>query len=385
MSIATGLMVFSAIMQCVFDRNSFEGTFLFYVLSGLVLLELLDSLRSASIVEWFAYFNIKLPLLLYSFSILAFAKKLDKRFLVLGGTMYCASVTLTGVLSMIHYFLNYNALNALVLQSKPIPIMGEIHHITFSVFCGFAVILASYLAYVFKIKWLWVLAFLNFLALHILAARTGLTGFYFALAVLGILYIFKNKTNRKVLILGFSLASLLPIAAFYSVPSFHNRVINSIEDLKAIYTQDDANYQSLGMRIEASKTAINLIKKYPVFGIGNSNLRKAMEIQYEEDNTNLFLENRILPHNQFIMETTIHGIAGLLLLILFFAYPLYRGLSKLPVLFVSLWAMILFATMFECLFDRQHGVVIVGLLLFLFSVKITPSEKEDIKLTQLQA
>jgi hypothetical protein len=76
------------------------------------------------------------------------------------------------------------------------------------------------------------------------------------------------------------------------------------------------------------------------------------------------------------MELTVHGVIGLLLLLVFFIYPLFNGFTKLPLLFISLWSLVLFACMFECLFDRQHGIILVSLFWLLFSNKATEELKE---------
>lgn len=365
-NIFLGLLLVSAFSEVFINKTKVSWNIYFVCLSLLVLFCLFDAIRSESLSEWFSYFNIKLPLVLYAFVIVVFRNKITSQLIRQVSIIYCAAITSATIASSLNYFLNYTELNALVLQSKPIPIMGEIHHITFSVYCAFAVIVSAYYAYNFKIKWLWLFTIINLAGLHILAARTGLVGFYFACMVLGLVYILNNKPKVQYLAISLSLIFLLPIAAFYGISSFHNRILNSWEDVKVIWHQKDANYQSMGMRIEASKTAIDLVKKYPFTGVGCNNIKKAMSVQYEENNTNLFIENRILPHNQFVIEAAIHGIIGLAVLLLFFLFPLFNHFTQLPALFIAFWSIVFFACMFECLFDRQHGVILMSLFWFLY-------------------
>lgn len=58
-----------------------------------------------------------------------------------------------------------------------------------------------------------------------------------------------------------------------------------------------------------------------------------MSIQYEQNNTHLFIENRILPHNQFVIEAAIHGITGLFILLLFLHFP-YLIISQIYQLYL---------------------------------------------------
>lgn len=370
-SIFTGILLLLAFAEIYINRIKLARNISFYCLIGLVFLCIIDGLRAETIAEWLAYVNIKLPLMLLSFSILVFYPKISDQFLKEISTYFCLAITSTTIASIINYLLNYSALNALVLQSKPIPILGEIHHITFSVFCAFTVFVSSYYAITKRIKWFWVIASINLIGLHILTARTGLAGFYFACIILGIVYLLNHSVKIKWIALSVLSIFILPVIAFFSLHSFHNRIVNSWADISAILHKHDANYQSMGMRIEASRTAIDLAKKHPLLGVGCTNLNKAMAIQYESNHTNLFIENRILPHNQFILETTIHGLFGLFLLLVFFAIPLFYPLKELHVLFIALWSLLLFASMFECIFDRQHGIILIALFWFLYHGKRT--------------
>ncbi len=374
-NICLGMLLVSAFAEISINKPKISWNIYFLLLVALVLFCLLDGIRAESLSEWFSYFNIKIPLVLYPFVILVFKNKISSPLIQKGSIIFCIAISSATIASSTHYYLNYDELNALVLQSKPIPIMGEIHHITFSIFCAFAVIVAAYLAYNQKIKWLWILAIINLIGLHVLTARTGLVGFYFACFILGIVYIINNKPKIYYLIGGLIMICLLPVLAFFTISSFHNKIINSMADLKAISHQNDANYQSMGMRMEASKTALALAKKHPLIGVGCTNMKQAMSIEYEQNNTNLFIENRILPHNQFIMEAAVHGLLGLIILLLFFAFPFFGHFTQLPSLFISLWSLILFASMFECLMDRQHGVILVSLFWFIYLNK----ESVDLK------
>jgi hypothetical protein len=62
----------------------------------------------------------------------------------------------------------------------------------------------------------------------------------------------------------------------------------------------------------------------------------------------------------------VHGLIGLVIMLLFFLWPVISGINKQPLLFTLLWALILFACFFECLFDRQHGIILIGIFWFIF-------------------
>lgn len=367
LSISTGLIVISAIWEFILNKPKvhFKNKYL-YCLAGLVIFCLLDGFRADSHIEWARLVELKLPLLLLPLSILIFNKHLNERLITNFTIVFCMSVSAATLGSIINYGMNYKAINALVLQSKNVPIMGGMHHITFSVFCAFASLVSFVLAVKLKSALFWLLAVVNLLGLHILTARTGLVGFYFAAFILGIVYLVHHRPKTHYLV-GVGLAIIIaPLVAFWGIGSFHNRVLNTWEDIKVIRAQKDVNYQSMGMRLEASKTAISIAKKHPIIGVGFSNIKGEMARQYTEDNSTLFLENRIMPHNQFIMEATVHGIIGFVILLLYFAFPLFAPFTKLPLVFLCLWSLLFFASFFECLFDRQHGILLVSLFWFLY-------------------
>jgi len=366
-SISTGIIFISAIFQFVKHKQpiNFKNAY-FIFLALLILFCILDGFRVYSITEWVKSIEIKLPLLLLPFAYLVFQSNINYTFKLLISSVFCVSISTATLGSMFNYATNYEEINRLVLQSRHVPIMGGMHHITFSVYCAFAVCVSAVLAYKTTIRWYWVPAVINFIGLHVLTARTGLAGFYFALFVLGLIYFLKHKPKPEYLIAGLSAAIIIPLLAFFTIGSFHNRILNTYEDLKVVVQQKDANYQSMGMRVEATKTAFSIIQKHPLIGVGVSNISHAMSAQYEENNSNLFLENRILPHMQFAMEAAVHGIIGFAVMLLFFIWPFIQGFTKHSMLFILLWSLILFACFFECLFDRQHGIVLIGLFWFIF-------------------
>jgi hypothetical protein len=365
-SISTGLIFLTGIWEHFYNKIRIPKNVSYLFLLAFIFLCAIDVWRADSVSEWFSYFNIKLPLILVPFAVIVFGDQINEKLKENISISFCIAITSATIASTINYIQHYHELTALVLQSKPIPIMGEIHHITFSVYCAFSIIVSAYYAYHHKLRWLWLFTIINLVGLHVLTARTGLVGFYFACFFLGIIYILKYKIKIRYLVIGVTAIGFLPIIAFYTLSGFHNRILNSWEDVKVIWNDKDVNYQSMGMRIEASKTAFDIVKRNPIMGIGLSNIKQAMSKQYEDNHSKLYIENRILPHNQFVIEAAIHGIIGLVVLLLFFISPFFTKLGQLSPLFLAFWALIFFACMFECLLDRQHGVILVSIFWFLY-------------------
>ncbi|MCB9252680.1 MAG: O-antigen ligase family protein [Flavobacteriales bacterium] len=381
-SIVTGLMFVLALIEFFLNKPkvNFKDPY-FIILALLVFFNLADGLRAMDYSEWVRTMESKIPLILIPFSILVFRPQIKEEHIRLISILFCLSFSISTLGSIYNYIQNYSEINAQVLQSKNVPIIGGMHHITYSVYIALTSLISAILAYRYKIKWLWVVAAINFIGLHIISARTGLLGFYFGIFVLGIQYLRNRSLNPKFVLTGLILLIIIPLVAFSTIGSLKNRLKNTLADVNVILHQKDANYQSLGMRVEAAKTAFDLIEANPWTGVGYCNIKYRMSVQYEQNSSNLFIENRILPHNQFIMEFAVHGIAGLLVFVAYFILPFFRRQKRFTPVFLFLWSLILFGCMFECLFDRQHGIVLVSFFWFLYE-SYSPMDKNEKLITE---
>ncbi len=76
---------------------------------------------------------------------------------------------------------------------------------------------------------------------------------------------------------------------------------------------DDPNGHSLLQRFEFWKTALYIVQKNPILGVGIGDYEKAYSTAYNELKSPLTVENRLGSHNQFIHTCVNFGIIGLLL------------------------------------------------------------------------
>lgn len=349
-----------------FDKKCLFSNKYYILLIIITTICLADVIRAEDIKLWAHEVFIKLPLLILPLPFILLKEIFENKFLKYILLVFFVTVSFSSTISVVNYFINFEELNKLVLQSKNIPIAGGMHHITFSVYCALTVFVSFFAAIYFKTKWLFIFTVLNIINLHILSTRTGLVGFYMASFAIAFIATLKNRKLLKYSLPAILFLILLPIAAFFSLKSFQNRITNSIDDLKTTINNTDANYKSMAMRVEATKTAISIFKKNPIFGVGTGNLRKQMDKEYEIKNSNLFIENRILPHNQFVLQAATHGIIGLIPLIAFVFMPLFTGFKNQSYSFISLWILLFIGFFFECFFERQHGVVLISFFWFLF-------------------
>jgi O-antigen ligase len=284
---------------------------------------------------------------------------------------------ITGTSSFVNYLIHYAQIDEAITRSKPIPIITPIsngldaYHIYFSLMLGFACLAGLYLLRVvqedrrIRIA-LALLTFFNLIFLHVIGARTGLVGFYAAL-IAGLFYFMLARRQVVAGLLGLALMAVAATLTFTLVPSMKNRLDNTRTDMQRYRAGKDINHYSVSMRLEALKTARKVFTKSPIVGVGAGDIRPAIEAQYEQDRSPLLIENRHLPHNQFVETAVMLGIIGLLLLSLIFAWPtLYRA-YELRGLFAVFMVLCLVSFQFESVLERQVGLTFFVLFYMLLA------------------
>jgi O-antigen ligase len=344
---------------------------LLFILLWLWLLS--TGLYSEDTKKWWDICSRKLPLLLIPLG-MATLKPLTKK-QVWGILLFFSGViTFFAIASTLHYFNNYAAINASLIESKSVPVWpigNGISHIYFGVLMSFSIISSAYFALKEKTTVLFTrdrlvftaIAILNFIIIHILSARTGLVALYGGLGMLVLHTVWQHRA-KKIVWLSLMALPLLPVIAYYTVPSFKNKITNSVRDVEINRDGGDINHRSFSMRLEAWKTGLGIIKEHPLTGVGVGDLDKEMAAQYQKNNTILWVENRVMPHNQFIENAVQAGLLYVLLLLTTIFWPLlcYKQTNPLQ------WAaacMFFFAMCFESMLERQIGVTLFPFVFFL--------------------
>jgi probable O-glycosylation ligase (exosortase A-associated) len=151
---------------------------------------------------------------------------------------------------------------------------------------------------------------LKILSLTLLAAFlvsivfTGSRGAFVGLLATIIYLLLKEKK----LIMGSVVLAMLAVPAYYLVSDSYVERIESISE----YEEDE----SVGIRFQLWRAAIDMVADYPIFGIGTGNFPNAYGGTYRaKDSQNLYWS----PHNVFIQIITEMGLVGFTIYILFIA------------------------------------------------------------------
>lgn len=329
---------------------TFLQTPLLWGMSLLLLIPLLSGLWSDDKQQWLDIIRIKLPLL---FLPLAFAgpfvitKKQEELLafifitLITTGTLWC----------MYHYLQHTNEVNEGYLRAKSILTPLENDRVRFSWLVSVAILLAGWLAIekqkekktisvVLMIVTGWLVFFL-----HILAVRTGLFSFYLILLVSAIWLIIK-KINRRYGISLLVLLFVLPLIAYFFIPTFQNRLKYIKYDFEYF---KKAHYLSGGndaIRVISVRAGWNITKENPLTGAGFGDIMSETKKWYGSNYPQMTEEDKIYPGSEWMMHGAGSGIPGLLIFTIVMFVPFFvRVKEKL------LWRLMNGTAAFSFIFD----------------------------------
>jgi hypothetical protein len=285
------------------------------------------------------------------------------------------------IASSLEYASHHRFYSVMILESKPMPLFSRVYHIEFSLIVAMQLLFTLYLFRnkLYDLNYSWMIKLeliLLFLGIHFLSARTGLLAFW-----VGVLFLFSGDVkvvSKKWWILGV----VLVFGLTFSLSSIRNRIINSWEDISAVMNGDDLNHKSFGQRWESWKACIHVISENPSKGVGACRFTDEHFQAYEKIGSQLRLENRIGPHNQWLQLMGEYGgwICGLLVVYLWAVFrngfnfknhvlknDENEGVEVLQLgalnsvisankLMVAFVACLFVASLFESILERQAGM-----------------------------
>lgn len=272
---------------------------------------------------------------------------------------------ISSLFSIIYFIFNYQASIELLIFGKPIWLPFK-HHIHYGVFILFVFIwvIIDVLKQI-KIgntieKWDWLTIGYFIFYIHFISVRSAWLSFYL---IVFFVWLYFLKLNRNTIF--YILKSLIVLALFLFFIFQFPTIKTKINYTKWSLTQTTNDYSDI-KRGNSIRQGFELIKKNPIFGLGEGGVAKELEkIQNVSDNSSL-----VLPHNQFIYVWASVGIFGFISLLFLFAFLSYYGL-KTKNYFLILFEMVLLVVfMVEPFLETQLGLALF-LLPLLFIIKNT--------------
>ncbi|MDP1621537.1 MAG: O-antigen ligase family protein [Bacteroidales bacterium] len=119
----------------------------------------------------------------------------------------------------------------------------------------------------------------------------------------------------------------------------------------------DNDPKSTGERIAIWKSAVQIIRDHPVFGVGTGDVKDALMEQYKANSQTKVLDQKLNAHNQYIQTFISLGIIGIIALVYVLAYPAIRSFRQEYYIYFIFLVIFSFNILVESMFEVQAGVI----------------------------
>ncbi|MBS1637681.1 MAG: O-antigen ligase family protein [Bacteroidetes bacterium] len=113
---------------------------------------------------------------------------------------------------------------------------------------------------------------------------------------------------------------------------------------------------TFAMRIEFWRTALYIVGKHPLIGVGTGDVQDAFNAAYVETGTALDANWRLRNHNQYLAIAVAFGLTGLLLFLFYLTYPAFVLRKYVHVLYWPFFIISLLSFVTEDTLETQSGV-----------------------------
>jgi len=133
------------------------------------------------------------------------------------------------------------------------------------------------------------------------------------------------------------------------------RIHNLGWEYRQYYYNGSSSGHSVIQRIEFWKTALYIISKHPLTGVGTGDVQIAFDRAYQENNSTLEQKSRLRAHNQYLTMAVAFGVLGGVYFIFCLLFPLLLN-RKLGFLYSSFLLIALLSMINEDTLETQAGV-----------------------------
>ena len=339
-------------------RDSIRSKPYLWVFALFFLLYFVSGLWAGDLSEWWSLTHPKVVFLIIPLAFAFLPPFSLKEYMLVVVCLIIMSFW-SSVWTLVAYIEHYQLFNNMLGYGGSLPTPNG--HIRFSVITAICMILCLAFAIEnLQLKYRWeriVYAFLAiwfFAFLHILSVRTGLALGYAGLGLLTLFYLrhiaFWKKTTFLILV------ACIPVIAYYTIPTFTQKVNYSLYDLKQFKAGGGESYSD-SERWQSWRAGLEVGNQHPFFGTGPGHFRESLRTHYKEVYQRDHYER---PHNQFINVFTIFGILGLTVFLFTLIYPMTIPFFHDPPWIPVIYLMQILSMMVEHPLD-----IVVGTSMFL--------------------
>ena len=186
---------------------------------------------------------------------------------------------------------------------------------------------------------------------------------YIILGVLAIATLFTG--NRKITLIALASLIALPIAAYFLLPSFRNRVRYIRYDFSYFKNASYLPGATDAVRVISINTGLELMNDDPIAGVGFGDIGDSMRKKYERLYPGILEQDKILPSSEWLMYGAGAGWPGFILFSGIMIIPFFSNVKRLlPWIILNMIAA--FSFLFDIGLEVQFGVFIYAFIVLSF-------------------
>jgi O-antigen ligase len=203
---------------------------------------------------------------------------------------------------------------------------------------------------------LFVLAVYFSFMIILLSSKAGIFSLLFLFLIITLYLLVINKQIWKGLLF-FFLVAVTFYAGYNFLPTIAARFQRAESVLSEQKKVSPETMESNSERLVVWKAGLEVIKEYPVFGVGTGDVKDALLLEYQKENRLLVYNMRLNAHNQYLQTYIALGIFGALLLVIYLAVPGWFAIRRIHFIYFSFLAVFAFNILFESMLEVQAGVI----------------------------
>ncbi len=148
----------------------------------------------------------------------------------------------------------------------------------------------------------------------------------------------------------------IPNVKYLNMNYFSIRLHKIIWEYDSYINSRDINGHSVLMRWEYWRTALKIIKKNILFGVGTGDVQDSFYQQYEIDSSPLEQKYRLRTHNQYLTYWVSFGVIGFVWFLTCLFYPIIKTKLYKNYLYLSFFSIALLSMTTEDTLETQVGI-----------------------------
>jgi len=325
--------------------------------------------------QWLRSVQVKLPLLFMPLAIPVFIS-MDKRVRTSLLFTLCGLIVLSSFYSYWNYF-STPGMDELYLKAKVLPVAMSNDHVRYAwlLVIGYTWLLYELLKGGIRGKMKIIgYGLLVYIAvfIHVLAAKTGLMGFYIVNAV-AILTMVPAKLRFASILLFIS----IPLAGWFLLPSFQNRVKFVVWDYQNYSRGNYVEGLSDGPRILSYQAGADVFSRHPLTGVGSGDVLSETWEWYDMNAPLLKNYERLLPSNEVLLYACAGGILAAIVCLVALLYPFFMKNIRGNMLWFCFHITSAIGFMYEIGLEVQHGVFLYSFFSCWFYSMLWPAVEAE--------